>query len=189
MTMQKKQLSIRFALLLALCLMCAGGLCGCGSDALKTTEDKPSEQTAQTQESPDEQAKSTSSEPSENAEQTPKPTSSPQAADTAQSPAEAPAADMISVSIVVDASAVGRGCFAQATLSLEQGASVYDALCATGLPLGGSSSYVSSINGLAEFDFGGASGWKYSVNGQTPSIACGNYMLKAGDSISWYYTN
>lgn len=52
----------------------------------------------------------------------------------------------------------------------------------------GSSAYVSSINGLAEFDGGKGSGWMYNVNGWYPNYSCGSYKLKAGDSVEWRYT-
>ena len=41
--------------------------------------------------------------------------------------------------------------------------------------------------GLAEFDHGSQSGWKYSVNGVDPSVACGSYVLSDGDVVAWRY--
>ena len=35
--------------------------------------------------------------------------------------------------------------------------------------------------------FGGKSGWMYSVNGSAPNVSCGKYVLKDGDTVSWYY--
>ncbi len=96
----------------------------------------------------------------------------------------------ISVSITVDASIVGAGS-SSASVSLGQGATVYDALKATGVSMNASNTqygiYVSSIGGLAEKEHGATSGWMYSVNGVTPMTACSNYKLSNGDKIVWYY--
>ncbi len=48
--------------------------------------------------------------------------------------------------------------------------------------------YVAGINYLYEFDFGDLSGWVYRVNGEAPSVGCGEYKLKDGDIIEWHYT-
>ncbi len=48
--------------------------------------------------------------------------------------------------------------------------------------------YVSGINWLYELEFGELSGWMYSVNGQSPSVGCGSYVLSDGDAVVWYYT-
>ncbi|WP_052410074.1 S-layer homology domain-containing protein [Paenibacillus durus] len=47
--------------------------------------------------------------------------------------------------------------------------------------------YVYSIDGLAEFDRGGESGWKYFVNGSEPSVSADKYVLQAGDEVLWKY--
>ena len=77
------------------------------------------------------------------------------------------------------------------TFTFNQGATVYDALCACGLSMNASNTgygiYVSAISGLAEKEHGGHSGWMYSVNGAVPMTACSNYVLSNGDSVSWYY--
>lgn len=49
-------------------------------------------------------------------------------------------------------------------------------------------SYVSAISGYAEFDYGSASGWLYSVNGTQPNVGASAYTLSAGDSVLWFYT-
>ncbi|MBE6834661.1 MAG: DUF4430 domain-containing protein [Ruminococcaceae bacterium] len=51
-----------------------------------------------------------------------------------------------------------------------------------------SSYYISGINNLYEFEYGDLSGWMYLVNGETPSVGCGEYVLKDGDDIQWLYT-
>ncbi len=77
---------------------------------------------------------------------------------------------------------------ANMSIELDEGATVYDALCASGFSISGSSSYVSAIGGLAEKQCGSGSGWTYAVNGSFPSRACGRYVLSGGESISWIYS-
>lgn len=72
-------------------------------------------------------------------------------------------------------------------VTLDQGASVYDALKATGITFSGKS-YISSINSLGEGDCGPQSGWMYSVNGEYPGVGCTKYTLADGDNIKWRYT-
>lgn len=102
-----------------------------------------------------------------------------------------PDSKTVSVSISVDSSSVGSPVSASATFTFEEGATVYDALCALGLSIGSQDSvhgvYVSSINGLAEKDHGASSGWMYAVNGRLPNMACSSYKLNDGDSIQWRY--
>ena len=51
-----------------------------------------------------------------------------------------------------------------------------------------SMAYIRGINYIYEFDFGELSGWMYKVNGQTPSVGCGEYVLSPGDKVEWFYT-
>ncbi len=48
--------------------------------------------------------------------------------------------------------------------------------------------YVRGIADLYEFDYGALSGWVYLVNGERPSVGCGQYTLSDGDVIRWVYT-
>jgi hypothetical protein len=48
--------------------------------------------------------------------------------------------------------------------------------------------YISGINDLHEFDFGDLSGWVYRVNGERPSVGCGEYKLQDGDKIEFLYS-
>lgn len=48
--------------------------------------------------------------------------------------------------------------------------------------------YVNGINHLYEYAYGDLSGWIYMVNGEIPSVGCGNYAVKNGDEILWQYT-
>lgn len=97
----------------------------------------------------------------------------------------------VTVTVSVTSSAVGNPVSSGGTFTFNEGATVYDALCALGLSVNahGSSygTYVSAIGGLAEKQHGGTSGWMYSVNGTSPMTACSNYVLSNGDSVVWYY--
>lgn len=72
-------------------------------------------------------------------------------------------------------------------LTLQGGSTVLDALKATEIEYEGGG-YVTSINGLNEFDAGKSSGWMYSVNGEYGLKASDEYELKDGDSVEWRYT-
>ena len=97
----------------------------------------------------------------------------------------------VTVTVSVTSSAVGNPVSSGGTFTFNEGATVYDALCALGLSVNahGSSygTYVSAIGGLAEKQYGGTSGWMYSVNGTTPMTACSDYVLSNGDNVVWYY--
>lgn len=97
----------------------------------------------------------------------------------------------VTVTVSVTSSAVGNPVSSGGTFTFNEGATVYDALCALGLSVNahGSSygTYVAAIGGLAEKEHGSTSGWMYSVNGVTPMTACSNYVLSNGDSVVWYY--
>lgn len=97
----------------------------------------------------------------------------------------------VTVTVAVTSSAVGNPVSAGGTYTFNEGATVYDALCALELSVNahGSSygTYVAAIGGLAEKQYGGTSGWMYSVNGSTPMTACSNYVLSNGDNVVWYY--
>ena len=53
---------------------------------------------------------------------------------------------------------------------------------------GTSQVYISGISYIYEFDFGEMSGWLYFVNGESPSVSCGEYLLSDRDSVEWRYT-
>lgn len=97
----------------------------------------------------------------------------------------------VTVAVSVTSSAVGNPVSSGGTFTFNEGATVYDALCALGLSVNahGSSygTYVAAIGGLAEKEHGSTSGWMYSVNGVTPMTACSNYVLSNGDNVVWYY--
>lgn len=105
--------------------------------------------------------------------------------------ASSAASSTVTVSVSVSSSAADGRVSGSAHPTFKKGATAYDALCTTGLSVSTKSSqyglYVSAIGGLAEFEYGGKSGWMYSVNGSAPNVSCGKYVLKDGDSVSWYY--
>ena len=105
--------------------------------------------------------------------------------------ASSTASSTVTVSVSVSSSAADGRVSGSAHPTFKKGATAYDALCATGLSVSTKTSqyglYVSAIGGLAEFEYGGRSGWMYSVNGSAPSVSCGKYVLKDGDTVSWYY--
>ena len=49
--------------------------------------------------------------------------------------------------------------------------------------------YVSSVNGLAEFDNGKNSGWMYTLNGKYPLNGVSKQKVKDGDKIIFHYTD
>lgn len=52
-----------------------------------------------------------------------------------------------------------------------------------------SGNYVSSVNGLSEFDNGKNSGWMYTLNGKYPLLGVSEQKLKDGDRIVFHYTD
>lgn len=117
--------------------------------------------------------------------------SSSSSAGGSSQPGTSASAGTVTVYVSVSSSAVGNPVSGGGTFTFNQGATVYDALCACGLSMNASNTgygiYVSAIGGLAEKEHGGHSGWMYSVNGAVPMTACSNYVLSNGDSVSWYY--
>lgn len=110
----------------------------------------------------------------------------------APEPAPAPEPVAMTIRVSVDGTPAGGG-YRDATVTLAPGANVYDALLATGAGVNARGSvygtYVAAIDGLAEKDHGGMSGWVYAVNGVEPQTACSNYKLSDGDVVAWLYVN
>ncbi len=48
--------------------------------------------------------------------------------------------------------------------------------------------YICGIANIYEYDWGELSGWMYYVNGESPSVGCGEYRVKPGDRIEWHFT-
>lgn len=82
--------------------------------------------------------------------------------------------------------------FASETLRLQEGATAFDALLATKLPVSssgyGASTFVTAILSLGNGAAGAASGWMYIVNGEVPDVSADAYLVAAGDVIVWRYT-
>lgn len=97
----------------------------------------------------------------------------------------------VTVSVTVDSSAADGRVSGGANPTFEQGATVYDALMACGLSINASSTplgiYVNAIGGLAEKEYPGESGWKYSVNGEVIMRSCDSVVLQDGDVVHWFY--
>lgn len=92
----------------------------------------------------------------------------------------------VSIQFSVDSSNADGSVSYGSAMTLPEGATVYDALAATGLSYTGYG-YIEEIGGLWEKDFGAKSGWKYYVNGSAPMMSCVDYVLKDGDSVQWVY--
>lgn len=96
----------------------------------------------------------------------------------------------VRVTVTIDARADG-GSSSSYAVSLNSGATAYDALVATGASVNARSTamgvYVAAINGYAEKDQGGESGWKYAVNGSYPNYSAGACTLSDGDAVMWVY--
>ncbi|MBR5500697.1 MAG: DUF4430 domain-containing protein [Clostridia bacterium] len=80
----------------------------------------------------------------------------------------------------------------EGAFSIEAGDTVLEVLRMAGvkwnLPMVISTTgYVSEIDGLAEFDKGPLSGWKYKVNGSFPSVGADDYELSPGDRVEWVF--
>lgn len=77
------------------------------------------------------------------------------------------------------------------TLDLEEGATIYDALVASGVNITSSDSsygkYVSAINGLAAGDQGEMSGWIFTLNGEDVMVSADQQELADGDSIAFNF--
>ncbi len=172
-----------------------------GSDGKKSEDkdDKKSGEKNSNKKTDGNQSTSRNSTSSDGAGSTPGASSSSSGASSAPDSGNASTGDQgssqqpgyVTVTISVTSSAVGNPVSSGGTFTFNEGATVYDALCALGLSVNahGSSygTYVSAIGGLAEKQHGGTSGWMYSVNGATPMTACSNYVLSNGDNVVWYY--
>lgn len=48
--------------------------------------------------------------------------------------------------------------------------------------------YVRGIGHIYEFGFGDMSGWTYTVNGESPDVSAGEFVLSEGDRVEFVYT-
>jgi hypothetical protein len=76
-------------------------------------------------------------------------------------------------------------------VTLDEGASVLDALEATGVEAEVVDSeygpYVTSINGLENGAYGDSSGWTYTVNGEYGTTSADACILADGDEVAWSF--
>lgn len=97
----------------------------------------------------------------------------------------------ITVSVTADGGASGASVSYSTSVTVPQGATVFDALAASGIPFNARSSaygmYVDSIGGVSENYNGTNGGWTYYVNGSFINSACDSTVLSAGDSVRWTY--
>lgn len=101
------------------------------------------------------------------------------------------------VTLTIDATKGGDGVVVSGKrVEIEAGETVYEVLkdyCGKNNILLSASKigkgvYVSSIDGVAQFDNGPQSGWIYSVDGTFTQQDCNSYKLKGGETIKWVYT-
>lgn len=98
----------------------------------------------------------------------------------------------VSVSVVCPVSGKDS-VIAPVSVGIAEGGAVLDALTEAArragilIELDAAGTYVRGIDGIREFDHGDLSGWKYSVNGEFPSVGCAEYRLSPGDVVVWEY--
>ena len=96
----------------------------------------------------------------------------------------------ITVTLVVDGTEGDKGTIFDGQIGLDEGATAYDALLASGLELevddSASAPYITGIGGLtnAAGDPDG-SGWLYEVNGEMAGVGAESMVLSDGDTITW----
>ena len=80
------------------------------------------------------------------------------------------------------------------TITAEKGVTVFDvldeALTKNNIEyIEGSEDYISSIDGLAEFDHATNSGWMFTVDGKHVNVGCREKKLNSSSKIVWFYTD
>ena len=117
-------------------------------------------------------------------------TDSGSAASAGSQPVAAEAAKM-TVAVTVDSSAADGSVSFDGEVELDEGATAYDALVATGLSINASDSqygkYVEGIGGIAAGDHGDMSGWMFDVNGEEAQSSCDQITLSEGDTVAFRY--
>lgn len=110
---------------------------------------------------------------------------------TASSATEATqAAATIEVEMTIDATE-GEGEKTTETITIEEGATVFDVLQASNHKLDVQDSaygkYVAGIDGVAAGDVTDSSGWMVALNGEDLMVSADEQEVKAGDKIEWYF--
>lgn len=97
----------------------------------------------------------------------------------------------IAVQVVVNSNAADGSVSYDGTVELAEGATVLDAIEATGLELDVQDSeygaFVNAIGGLATGDAGDASGWGYDLNGEMVMESADVATVADGDVLTWTY--
>ena len=109
---------------------------------------------------------------------------------SADASAEASQAN-ISVQLKIDSSAADNSVGFVGSVSVPEGSTVLDALEAADMDAVVQDSqygkYVDSIGGLATGDHGSASGWVFTVNGESIMESADSCVLSDGDEVVWSY--
>ena len=95
----------------------------------------------------------------------------------------------LTVTLVVDGSQGDKGSIFDGQIGLDEGATAYDALVASGLELevddSSGSPYITGIGGLTNAAGDVNSGWLFEVNGEMAEAGAGDIVLADGDTITW----
>lgn len=80
------------------------------------------------------------------------------------------------------------------SVEIENGQTVFDVLDAALTNnniayIEGSYGYISSIDGVAEFDHGANSGWMFTLNGNHKNTGCRETYIRANSTVVWFYTD
>jgi hypothetical protein len=78
--------------------------------------------------------------------------------------------------------------FFEGYFNLASNETAFSILRRTNLDVAARGAYVTSINGLAEFNHGATSGWVFRVNGIFPQTSASSVALRNGDRVEWLYT-
>ena len=99
-------------------------------------------------------------------------------------------AESLQVTVSIDA-AEGEGELTETAVELAEGATVLDALLATGTDVDVQDSqygkYVNAIGGIASGDFGSMSGWLVALNGEDLMVSADQQEVADGDAVAWRY--
>jgi len=171
-------------IVLIACVLCLALACGCSMQTTKKADSSSQESAVQEQNaSADGEATAAEEEGSGGSSGKQDPT---------------PSANKITVRISIDSSEAHEkesswpASMGSYTVELNEGASVLDALEATGVKISSrgntKSKYVVAINSLAEKAIESSSGWVFTVNGTRDSRSCAQYTLNDGDNVEWSFT-
>lgn len=83
---------------------------------------------------------------------------------------------------------------AEGTFTIEKGQTVFDVLDMVLTEnnisyIEGSYGYISSIDGISEFDHGDKSGWMFTVDGEHKSASCRSTKLRSDSTVVWFFTD